>query len=215
MQIDGRFGLALRNLGFAYGREGRTDEAVAQYEKAVRADAGNPRILTELDRLYERTGMPARERLARLEKSLKTVMKHDDAVVRLLGLYNETGEYDRAIRILDSRHFHVWEGGGEVHGIFVDAHLLKGLKLAAAKKYDAAIREYAAADTYPERLEVGRPDSGGPRAKIYYYMGLAYAGKGDRAKAEECFAEASAGARGGRGFGVPNRMFTAPWLTGN
>ena len=196
VQIDGRFGLALRNLGFAYGREGRTDEAVAQYEKAVRADAGNPRILTELDRLYERTGMPARERLARLEKSLKTVMKHDDAVVRLLGLYNETGEYDRAIRILDSRHFHVWEGGGEVHGIFVDAHLLKGLKLAAAKKYDAAIREYAAADTYPERLEVGRPDSGGPRAKIYYYMGLAYAGKGDRAKAEECFAEASAGARG-------------------
>ncbi|MDR1602712.1 MAG: DUF5107 domain-containing protein, partial [Tannerella sp.] len=199
-QLDDSFGLVHRNLGFACNRAGLTEQAVAQYENAIRVDAGNPKVFTEIDQLYEKIGKPVRERLALMQKNLKTVTKHDDAVIRLLGLYNETGEYDRAIRIMDSRHFHVWEGGGEVHGLFVDAHLLKGLKLATAKKYDAAIREYAIADTYPDNLEVGRPDNGGLYAKIYYYMGLAYAGKGDRAKAGECFAKASAGSTGWQRF---------------
>jgi tetratricopeptide (TPR) repeat protein len=192
VQLDDRFGLAHRNLGFAYNRAGRLDQAVRQYEKAIQADPGNPKVFIEIDQLYEKSGNPARERLALMQKNLKTVTKHDDAVIRLIGLYNETGEYDKAIRIMDTRHFHVWEGGGEVHNLFVDAHLLKGLKLATAKKYDAAIREYAIADTYPDNLEVGRPNNGGSYAKIYYYMGLAYAGKGDQAKAGECFAKASA-----------------------
>ncbi|MDR1454982.1 MAG: DUF5107 domain-containing protein [Tannerella sp.] len=195
-RLDDAFGLAHRNLGFAYNRAGETEQAVAQYENAIRADPGNPKVFTEIDQLYEKTGKPARERLALMRKNLKTVMMHDDAVIRLLSLYNETGEYDRAIRIMDTRHFHVWEGGGEVRDIFVDAHLLKGLKLAAAKKYDAAIQEYAIADTYPDNLEVGRPDNDGSRAKTYYYMGLAYAAKGDRVKAGECFEKASAGPRG-------------------
>jgi tetratricopeptide (TPR) repeat protein len=194
-RLDDRFGLVHRNLGFAFNRAGLTEKAVAQYEKAILTDAGNPKVFTEIDHLYEKTGKPVRERLALMQKNLKTVMKHDDAVIRLLGLYNETGEYDKSIRIMDSRHFHVWEGGGEVHDLFVDAHLLKGLKLAAAKKYDAAIREYAVADTYPDNLEVGRPDNGGPSAKIYYCMGLAFEGRGDRAKAVECFAKASAGSQ--------------------
>jgi tetratricopeptide (TPR) repeat protein len=199
-QLDDSFGLVHRNLGFAYNRAGLMEQAVTQYEKAIRVDAGNPKAFTEIDLLYERIGKPTHERLALMQKNLKTVMKHDDAVIRLLGLYNETGEYDKAIRIMDSRHFHVWEGGGEVHNLFVDAHLLKGLKLAAAKKYDAAIKEYAIADTYPDNLEVGRPDNGGLYAKIYYYMGLAYAGKGDQAKAGECFTKASADSQGRQRF---------------
>jgi tetratricopeptide (TPR) repeat protein len=199
-QLDDGFGLSHRNLGFVRNRAGETTQAIAQYEKAIRVDAGNPKIFTEIDQLCERTDKPVRERLALMQKNLKTVMKHDDAVIRLLALYNETGEYDKAIRIMETRHFHVWEGGGKVHNLFVDAHLLKGLKLAAAGKYDAAIREYALADTYPDNLEVGRPDIGGPYAKIYYYMGQAYAAKGDRTKAEECFAEASAGSQSRQRF---------------
>jgi tetratricopeptide (TPR) repeat protein len=186
-QLDPRFGLVNRNLGFAYGRANEPDKAISWYEKSIQVAPNNPRAFTEIDQLYQKTGKPAKERLAMLQKNINTVLKHDDAVIRLLGLYNETDDYDKAIKILDTRHFHVWEGGGEVHDIFVDAHLLKGLSLAKNKKYDEAIKEYAIADTYPDNLEVGRPDNGGQYSKIYYYMGKAYAAKGDNVKAKESF----------------------------
>lgn len=65
-------------------------------------------------------------------------MKHDDAVMRLLTLYNASGQYDKAIKILDNRHFHLWEGGGQVHDIYVDSHMLKGMKLLKGKRYKDA-----------------------------------------------------------------------------
>ncbi len=200
--LNPKSGQVERNLGFAYERNGKMEQAVAAYEKSVKADPSNPRTLIELDALYQRTGKPATNRLAWMQKHLSTVMKHDDAVIRLLGLYNETGQYDKAIRILDTRHFHVWEGGGQVHDLFVDAHLLKGLSLLRTKKYEAAVREFETADTYPENLEVGRPATGRSGAKIYYYIGLASKEQGNTAKAQECF-EKSAGTEtsGGRSRG--------------
>jgi tetratricopeptide (TPR) repeat protein len=195
-QLDPRFGIVQRNLGFAYDRNNGPAKAVEWYEKSIQADPNNPKAFTEIDQLYQKVNKPVKDRLALLQKNVKTVLKHDDAVIRLLGLYNETGAYDQAIKILDTRHFHVWEGGGQVHEIFVNAHLLKGLKLAGSKKYDAAIKEYETADTYPDNLEVGRPDNGGQYSKIYYYMGKAYIAKGDKAKAQECFEKAAADPRG-------------------
>lgn len=191
VKADPLFAHAERNLGFGYGREGRTTDAIAAYEQSLKANASDPRVLLELDQLYERAGKPANERLALLEKNRTTTMKHDDAVIRLLILYNETGNYDMAIQILDERHFHVWEGGGEVHNIYVDAHLLKGLNLLNSKMYDAAIQEFEAADLYPDNLETGRPSDGGHSPKGYYYMGLAYKAKGDADKALDCFETAA------------------------
>ncbi len=192
-QLDPKSGMVQRNLGFAYDRAGQTAKAISWYEKSIQADPSNPRTFIEIDQLYEKTNKPAKDRLALMQKNMKTILQHDDAVIRLLGLYNEMGEYDKAIKIMDTRHFHVWEGGGQVHDIFVDAHLLNGLKLANSKKYDAAIKEYTVADTYPDNLEVGRPGSGGQYAKIYYYMGKAYAAKGDKAKAKESYEIAARG----------------------
>jgi tetratricopeptide (TPR) repeat protein len=187
IKADPLFAHANRNLGFGYSRHGETAKAIATYEQAVKADPTDPRVFLELDQLYEQAGKQAGERLALLEKNLKTVLRHDDAVIRLLTLYNETGAYDKGIRILANRHFHVWEGGGQVHSVYVDAHLLKGIKLLNGKRYAAAIKEFEAADLYPDNLEVGRPDGGGHSIKGFYYMGLAYKQMGNTAKAKECF----------------------------
>ncbi|GHT12483.1 hypothetical protein FACS189426_15940 [Bacteroidia bacterium] len=186
------FARANRNLAFGYSRAGKTAKAIATYEQSIKADPSDPRVFLELDQLYEQTGKPAKDRLALLEKNLKTVLKHDDAVIRLLGLYNETGAYDKGIKILADSHFHVWEGGGQVHNYYVDAHLLKGIKLLDGKKYAAAIKEFEAADLYPENLEVGRPDGGGHSTKGYYYMGQAYKQIGNVEKANAGFEIASA-----------------------
>jgi tetratricopeptide (TPR) repeat protein len=192
------FARANRNLAFGYNRAGQTAKAIAAYEQSVKADASDPRVFLELDQLYEQSGKPAKARQELLEKHLKTILRHDDALIRLLTLYNETGAYDKGIKLLDTRHFHVWEGGGQVHGVFVDAHLLKGIKFLQAGSYAAAVREFEKADLYPENLEVGRPAGGGHSAKGFYYMGQAYKRMGNRTKANECFETASAETRGFR-----------------
>ncbi|KAA6333454.1 hypothetical protein EZS27_018136 [termite gut metagenome] len=187
VKVEPFFARANRNLGFGYSRAGETAKAIAAYERSIKADASDPRVFLELDQLYEQTGKPAKERLALQEKNLKTILRHDDAVIRLLTLYNETAAYDKAIKILNNRHFHVWEGGGQVHNVYVDAHLLKGIKLLNSKKYAAAIEEFENADLYPENLEVGRPDGGGHSIKGFYYMGEAYKRVGNQGKAKSSF----------------------------
>lgn len=187
VQLVPQFAQAHRNLGFGYNRAGEISKAMAALEKSIQYNKADPRYFLELDQLYEQANKPVKERLALMEKNMKTILKHDDAVLRLLTLYNETGAYDKAIRILDTRHFHVWEGGGQVHSIYVDSHLLKGLKLLNSKKYAAAIKEFELADLYPENLEVGRPTGGGHSPKGYYYMGEAYKQMGNESKAKECY----------------------------
>jgi tetratricopeptide (TPR) repeat protein len=207
-------GRANRNLGFGYSQTGETAKAIAAYEQSIKADASDPRVFLELDQLYEQTGKPAKGRLTLLEKNLKTVLKHDDAIIRLLTLYNETGAYDRGINILANRHFHVWEGGGQVHGVYVDAHLLKGIKLLNSMKYAEAIKEFETADQYPENLEVGRPDGGGHSIKGFYYMGEAYKQMGNQEKAKSSFETISASSPDRRSFGLlsDNTFFRAQAL---
>lgn len=192
IQIMPRFAQAYRNLGFGYQRAGETAKAITALENGIAYNSTDPRYFQELDVLYEQTNKPVKERLALMEKNLKTILKHDDAVLRLLTLYNETEAYDKAIRILDTRHFHVWEGGGQVHNLYVDSHLLKGMKLLNSKKYADAIKEFELADLYPENLEVGRPATGGHSPKGFYYMAEAYKLMGNSAKAKECYEIAAA-----------------------
>ncbi len=185
------FAQAYRNLGFGYSRENELDKAISSYEKAISCNNQDPRYFKELDEIYEKVKKPSADRLKYMEANLPTIMKHDDDVIRLLTLYNETGAYDKAIGIMSQRHFHVWEGGGEIHGIYADSHLLKGMDLLNSKDYTQAVKEFELADLYPANLEVGRPDAGGHSAKGYYYMGKAYQLLGNKKMAQESFMVAS------------------------
>lgn len=188
---DASLAQAYRNLGFGYGRVNDTAKAIENYEKAIAQNANDPRWFQELDVLYQKSQKSAEARLAVLEKNLATTMKHDEAVMRLLTLYNETGAYDKAIAIENERHFHVWEGGGEIHEIYVDSHLLKAMDLLREGKNQEAVAEFQLADLYPDNLEVGRPETGGHSAKGFYYMGQAYKAMGNAKKAKEAFTTAS------------------------
>lgn len=192
-ELNPSFAVACRNVGFGYGCKGDMEKARTYYDRAVKAAPNDPLLLTESDKIYEQAGVSSAERLKRLESHLKTVMKHDDAVMRLLTLYNEAGRYDKAIHILQDRHFHLWEGGGQVHSIYVDSHLLKGLDLLKKKQYEKAIHEFDLANQYPANLEVAPSHRGGYEAKVYYLSGVAYEGLNRPEQAKECF-ERSAGA---------------------
>ncbi len=144
-------------MGFGEGQKGNFDKAIEYYDMAIKANPSDPMLFTESDKLCEKAGMDAKTRLKRLESHLPTVMKHDDAVMRLLQAYNETGNYDKAIKIMDTRHFHLWEGGGQIHNIYVASHILKGQSLLDKKKYDKALKEFKLATLYPANLEVPAP----------------------------------------------------------
>ena len=157
VSLDPSFSLACRNVGFGEGQKGNYDKAVEYYEMAIKADPSDPMLLTESDKLCEKAGMDAKARLKRLESNLPTVMKHDDAVMRLLQVYNDTGNYDKAIKIRNTRHFHLWEGGGQIHNIYVASHILQGQSYLDKKKYDKALKEFELATLYPANLEVPAP----------------------------------------------------------
>lgn len=186
-ELNPSFAIACRNVGFGYGQLNDLQKSMKYYDMAIKANPNDPLLLTESDKIYEQADIPAAQRLKRLEAHLKTVMKHDDAVMRLLTLYNAAGQYDKAIKILDSRHFHLWEGGGQVHDIYVDSHMLKGMKLLKGKRYKDAIKEFDLANQYPVNLEVAPSPRGGYEAKVYYLSGMAYEAMNQADKAKECF----------------------------
>lgn len=146
--------------------------SIDYYEKAISLDKKDPRLFYELDVLYEAANTDPEKRLDLLMKNKKTVRKRDDAYARLTELYVLTGHYDEAIDILTTHHFNVWEGGGDIHNVFVDAHLLRGLNYLHSGNYEKARADFETATCYPDNLEVGRPirDVNAPRN--HYFIGL-------------------------------------------
>lgn len=192
-KLDDGFYLVFRNLGFAYNEVQRDlKKAVAAYQKAIALNAQDARLFAEADVLQERLGVPPAERLRFLTRHLRTLEKRDDAITRVVLLYNQTGAYDKALHLLTARHFHVWEGGGDIHDIFVDAALLKGLTGLREKRYAAALQDFEQAATYPENLEVGEPGDGGRKAEVDYFIAQAYAHLKNKAKADEYYKKAAA-----------------------
>jgi len=195
--LDGAFATAHRNLGLAFSRiKNDLPRAVSCLEKAVAGDPSDPRLYSELDELYDLSDVSPQRRLDVLVKNHPVVAQRDDALTREIRLLVELGRYDRAVELLESHHFHVWEGGGEIHGVYVDAHLLRGQKALAEGANGRALRDFRAALEYPDNLEVGRPASGGRDAEVRYFIGLALDAGGDKAGAEEAFERSATAAAG-------------------
>jgi len=186
--LDGTFATAHRNLGLAYSRvKGDLPLAVACLEKAIASDPTDPRLLSELDELYDLSDVAPQKRLDVLSANHQVAAGRDDSLAREIVLLVELGRTGRAIELLESHHFHVWEGGGAIHNTYVDARLLQGQSAMTDGKYDRALFEFRAALEYPDNLEVGRPAAGGRDAEVYYSIGTALDARGDVKLAREAF----------------------------
>ena len=182
--LDGSFALAHRNLALAYAQtQGDVPKAIASLEKAVSLNPKEPRFFYELDVLYEAGGAPVQRRLETLARNREIVAQRDDALTRLIVLYTVAGQPGDALDVLQHRRFHNWEGRGEIHGIYVDALLRRGMASALAGKHAEALRDYEAALDYPANLEVGRPYRDRKAPQIHYFIATAHAALGDQAKA--------------------------------
>ena len=115
---------------------------------------------------------------------------------RCPGPRDRAPDSDRSVRkghrTSRGHHFHVWEGGEDVHGRWVEAHLLRGREALAAGKSKAALGDFETALTYPANFDVGAPSGGGGSAKIYYYIGIVNESAGDRTAGTRAFERAAA-----------------------
>jgi tetratricopeptide (TPR) repeat protein len=186
--LDDSFSTVHRNLGLSYARmENNLPKAIESLEMAIACNKNDPRVYYELDQLYEAGGTAPLKRLKILEDNHSTITKRDDALSREIELLVLLKQYDRAIELLADRNFHTWEGGGHIHNIYVDAHLLRGLEKFNGKRFRDALNDFEAALEYPENLNVGRPKRDRRTCQTFFFIGKAHKTLGDNQKAKEYF----------------------------
>jgi tetratricopeptide (TPR) repeat protein len=166
--------------------------AVASLEKAVALDGKDARALFELDQFYEAAGTDPATRLSRLEKNPAVVAGNDNALAREVGLLVRTGRLEKALELLSSHHFHVWEGGGEIHGLWIEANLALGRRKLERKDAQGALASFQRALEYPANLDVGPPSSGAGSAKVFFHLGQAQKALGRAADAAVSFQKSAA-----------------------
>lgn len=201
VELNQMFGIAYRNLGFAAKNHLADNKLAAEYyHKAIASDASDPKYFAELDIIEEALSTPSQQRLALLEKNKKVIFNNDDATARYVNLLVENEKYTKALEILSTRHFRVWEGGQTVYTKFVDAHLLYGLKQLSARKTRSAIEHFEAAGTFPRNLETNELSTGPTVAKVAYFQGLAYKQAKDTEKAKAAFSRCIEAASSSAGY---------------
>ena len=191
--LDPGFALVHRNLGLAYGQV-RNDlpAAVASLEKAVALNPKDARAYYELDQFYEAAGTDPDRRLSLLEANQSLIAGNDNALAREVGLLVRTGRPERALEILRSHHFHVWEGGGEIHGLWIEANLALGRRKLGQKEVRGGLASFLSALNYPANLDVGPPSSGAGSPKVFFHIGQAQKALGRAAEAAASFRKAAA-----------------------
>lgn len=193
-ELNPKFPTVHRNLSLAYyNKLGKAGDAVREMEKAHELDRSDARVLMELDKLLEKTGVSPKERLERLEAELETVKERDDLYLEYITLLNLAGRNEEAYKLITERKFHPWEGGeGKVPAQYVYSLVAMAKKALDAGKYAKAGGILAKAYKYPENLGEGKL-FGAQENQIDYFMGIACAGMGQDDKAKAYFEKASTG----------------------
>ena len=186
------FSTSYRNLGWAYYRtRGNLTAAIESYERAVALDRYDTRLYVELDELYQAANVPIDTRLRMVSVNHEVLERRSDSLLRALMVQVLAGDYETAIRTLEANQFFVAEGGGRVHGVFVDAHLLRGLTRLKGGQAREALADFERAAEYPENLSVARPRNDRRASQVAYYTALAHHALGETERASEYFRRAA------------------------
>jgi tetratricopeptide (TPR) repeat protein len=186
------FPVVYRNLAMVYAKQnGARDKVLANLEKAAKY-GGNALVFSELDKLYEENGVAPEKRLALLE-SHQAVINRDEVIAREVNLEIFAGKADAALKLLKSRFFRAWEGGGRfsLGDSWVNVNLVRGHQQFAAKRYQEALAAYQAALELPANLQEAVGTLAGRRGEVDYWIGNAYQALGNTEKARQSWQDAA------------------------
>ena len=186
VNLDPHYSVAWRNLGIGHFNAGKQPgKARTAYERAFRAEPTSARLLFERDQLWKRLGEPPAKRLRELEKHLDLVRQRDDLSVELSALYNQTGQYEKALALTSGRTFQPWEGGeGQAMAQFVRSRLALGRRALAEGDAAAALEHFEAAAAPPRNLGEARHLLAN-QSDVHYGLGRALAVLGKKKEARE------------------------------
>ncbi|MHC1764420.1 MAG: DUF5107 domain-containing protein [Verrucomicrobiia bacterium] len=204
-RLDPKFSIVWRNLGIGYFNIRRQPaKARAAYDRALRADPLDARLLYERDQLWKRLGETPETRLRELEKRPDLVRQRDDLSVELCALYNQTGRHDAALALIQSRMFQPWEGGeGGPIGQWTRSHVALGdealhvsgrpgvQRETRAHLVKTAVAHFRAALTAPANLGEARHLLAN-QSDLHYWLGCALEASGDREGARRSWRRAAA-----------------------
>ena len=185
--IEPDLAIPWRNLGLAaYNLEGDLDGALVFYEKALAANAQDPRLLLEYATLLRRKPAAPEALLELLESNAEVTAMRDDLIILRMALLNRLGRPEETLAITASHLFHAWEGGeGSVTGQFAAAHELLGRAALEAGDPDTALRHFEAGVVFPNNL--GEDPGAYPSVPLFYYRGLALKIKKELPAAQAAF----------------------------
>jgi tetratricopeptide (TPR) repeat protein len=191
--LDPRFAMVYRNLAWGYKwYEKDLPKAIASLEESINLDGSDARHLYELDVAYEAAKVSPERRLAMLQQHRATAAKRDESETRLVAVLILTGNYNDAIQILTTRHFHVWEGVIRLPNLYQDAFLLRGLGRLQNHDAKGALDDFLKANEYPANFDIGRPQHNPRFAQIFYLIGLGHEAVGDTVDARQYYLKALA-----------------------
>ena len=191
-RLDSSFSVVWRNLGIGYFNAlGDQARARLAFDKAIEAAPTDARVLCERDQLWKRLGESPKRRLAELEKYTQLIAIRDDLTVELASLYNQTRQHDKALRVLQSRTFHPWEGGeGLALGQHVRTHLLLGKRELALGDANRARQLFEAALIAPTNLGEAKHLLAN-QSDICFWLGTAFDALRDSLSARQCWERAA------------------------
>ena len=181
--LDDTFYIVHRNLALAYDKiQNDVPKAIKSMEKAVACNNKDPRLLYEMDELYEKSKASPEKKYELLKNNSETAKRRTETMLRLATRSVEVGKYDEALDILLNNEFPQFEGGREMQDTYLSAYTLRGLKYLHDGKYETALKDFQTAADYP----MGR--FGRSRwAQFYYLIGLANDKLGNSEKAKEAY----------------------------
>ncbi len=197
-KLDPSFSIVWRNLGIGYFNiRKQPAKARAAYDRALRANPQDARLLYERDQLWKRLGDSPGKRLRELKKRLDLVQQRDDLSVELGALYNQTGQPHKALALVSSRTFQPWEGGeGGALGQWTRANILLGqqalervqsLERESASRsplLQTAIEHFKAALIAPHNLGEARHLLAN-QSDIHYWLGVALSQANEMKRAKQ------------------------------
>ncbi|KPK84726.1 MAG: hypothetical protein AMS27_09210 [Bacteroides sp. SM23_62_1] len=178
--LDNTFYIVHRNLGLAYEKVlNDMKTALVSMEKAVECNSRDPRLLFEMDVLYNKNKASSETKYRLLKDNYETVEQRSECLLRLATRSVEVGEYDEAIDILINHSFPQFEGGQEFQEAFLNAYTLRGLDHFNAGSLEAARSDFETAMAYPvERFGRSR------WAQLHYFMGMVLEATGEKVAAQ-------------------------------
>ncbi|MGH9453621.1 MAG: tetratricopeptide repeat protein, partial [Terriglobia bacterium] len=180
----------LRNLGlYAWRVKRDLFSAAGLYARAIRLSPNDYRLYSDLDEIDEQKG-DASARAKLFQSAPHEVLEQDTVRTRYALFLMEQSKFDQALAVLMNHQFKPWEGGEEVHDIFVVANVEKGKQALANHRLGEAENAFRKAMEYPSNLGVGKPSKPDDEEPLFW-LGMTLQAEGKQAEAQAAWRSAA------------------------